>query len=35
MGSLEVVTSGHDIQLLHPEAVVRALESVLAEVRPG
>jgi pimeloyl-ACP methyl ester carboxylesterase len=30
-GRLEVVTSGHDIQLLHPEAVVAAVRSVLAD----
>lgn len=30
-GRIEVVTSGHDIQSLHPEAVVAALRSVLAE----
>ena len=32
-GTVVVVESGHDIQLLHPEAVIAALKSVVAEAR--
>jgi pimeloyl-ACP methyl ester carboxylesterase len=31
-GKVEVVSSGHDIQSLHPDAVVAAIKSVLADV---
>jgi hypothetical protein len=34
-GRIEVVTSAHDIQSLHPEVVVAALRSVLAEAPPS
>jgi pimeloyl-ACP methyl ester carboxylesterase len=32
-GTLDVVASGHDIQLIHPDAVISALTSVIAEAR--
>ncbi len=33
-GKMTVITSGHDIQLLQPAAVIDALTSVLASIRP-
>ncbi len=34
-GTMQVVDSGHDIQLLHPNAVVDALKSVIAAAGPA
>ncbi len=31
--TLTVVPGGHDIQILHPDAVIRAVDSVLAKAR--